>query len=473
MSFLRILVLAPVLLLAAPACGQNDSASQTGDALQKRAPESVGEIKLSFAPVAKRVGPAVVNVNSTRVVNQRVSMLDFFFGEGAQPRGRQRLAQSLGSGVIVRQDGVIVTNYHVVKGAQELTVSLADRREFDAEVLLSDERTDLAVLKIDAGDETLPTLDFSMSSNLEVGDLVMAVGNPFGVGQTVTQGIVSALARTDVGLTDYSFFIQTDAAINPGNSGGALVDLNGDLVGVNTAIFSRSGGSNGIGFAIPSELVQRVVESALEDGKIVRPWLGARLQTVTPDLAAALDLSRPQGVLVSEIYEGGPADEAGLEQGDVITSVDGSEVFDEQGVRFLLATRRIGEDAAFKVIRDGGLRDVEFRAETAPEKPAKDERVVENASPLQGLKVANLSPAYADELGLDPLDEGVIVTDVARGSAADYFGFRPGDRLVSLGDTRVESTRNLDRMLQRLEGAKSWPITIERGGRQISRTFRL
>jgi len=471
MPLFRLLFLIPALALAAPACAQ-ESAPAEPEA-ERRAPDSAAEIKLSFAPVAKRAGPAVVNVNSSRVVNQRLSMWDFFFGEGAQPRARQRIAQSLGSGVIVRDDGVIVTNNHVVRGAQQLTVSLADRREYEAEVLLSDERTDLAVLKIDVGDETLPALEFAPSAELEVGDLVMAIGNPFGVGQTVTQGIVSALARTDVGLTDYSFFIQTDAAINPGNSGGALVDLSGNLVGVNTAIFSRSGGSNGVGFAIPSELVERVVESALEDGKLVRPWVGARLQTVTPDLAASLDLERPQGVLVSEIYEDGPADAAGVETGDVITAIDGSSVFDEQGVRFLLATRRLGEDAELTVIRGGETLSLDVEAAAPPEEPRRDERVIESASPMRGLKVANLSPAFAEELGLDPLDSGVIVTDVARGSAADYFGFQPGDILISIGDGAVESTAALERRLQRMEGAQNWPITIERNGRELSRVFRL
>jgi len=451
------------ILIAIPA-----QAKQLPD---REVPRSLAEVQLSFAPVVKQAAPAVVNVNSTRMVRQRTSMFDFFFGENARPRNR--LAQSLGSGVIVSEDGVIVTNYHVVRGAQQLTVSLADRREFEAEVLLSDERTDLAVLKIDAGDEALPRLEFAPSSDLEVGDIVMAIGNPFGVGQTVTQGIVSALARTDVGLTDYSFFIQTDAAVNPGNSGGALIDLQGRLVGVNTAIFSRSGGSNGVGFAIPSELVQRVAESAQEDGKIVRPWLGARLQTVTPDLAGTLDLSRPQGVVVTELYPDSPAEEAGLRTGDVILSLDGSEVFDEQGVRFLLATRRVGEEAKVRLTRNGEAIELPLTAEAPPERPARDIRVIETASPLRGLKVANLSPAYAEELGLDPLERGVIVIDVARGTEADYFGFRPGDKIIALGDETVRRAGNLDTIVDARQGERLWEITIERNGQRITRNVRI
>ena len=266
---------------------------------QPAVPESQAQIQLSFAPVVREAAPAVVNVYSRRTVRSRdVSIFDFMFG-GQFGAPRERDEQSLGSGVIVDPSGVIVTNNHVVEGAQELKVVLSDRREFDAKLLLADERTDLAVLQIQASD--LPALEYARSSRLEVGDLVLAIGNPFGVGQSVTSGIVSALARTDVGITDYSFFIQTDAAVNPGNSGGALVDMSGRLVGVNTAIFSRSGDSSGIGFAIPSELVQRVVETAREGGEVIRPWLGASVQPVTPALAASMGLLRPQGALVNRV----------------------------------------------------------------------------------------------------------------------------------------------------------------------------
>ncbi len=461
-TLFRAAILTPLLLISLPASGQQS---------EKRPPASASEMTLSFAPVSKRAAPAVVNVNSSRVVRTRPTMFDLFFGEGAAPRNQ--IAQSLGSGVIVDPDGVIVTNNHVVQGAQELTVSLADRREFDAEVLLSDERTDLAILKIDAGGEPLPYLDFAPSNALEVGDLVLAIGNPFGVGQTVTQGIVSALARTDVGLSDYNFFIQTDAAINPGNSGGALLNMDGDVVGINTAIFSRSGGSNGIGFAIPSEMVQTVVQSALNGGEIVRPWLGASLQAVTSDLAQGLSLSRPKGALVTGVYDGGPANDAGLEQGDIVTAIDDSPVNNEQGVRFLLATRSVGDTAMLTVIRDGREQELRLRAEAPSDSPQPDKRLLEASTPLQGATVANLSPAYAEKLGLDPMMSGVIVTKIVRGSAADYFGFQPGDKLVQLGEERVETTESLSDFLNDSEGARTWPVAIERGGRQISRTFRL
>jgi S1-C subfamily serine protease len=279
---LRVLLTVVVLVFAA-----------TGSRAETAVPQSRPEVQLSFAPIVKRTAPAVVNVYAKRIERQQESGLladpffRRFFGEdGNFGRPRERVANSLGSGVIVDATGYIVTNNHVIANGSDIRVVLSDRREFEAKLLLADERTDLAVLKIDAGDEELPILPLSDSDNLEVGDLVLAIGNPFGVGQTVTSGIVSALARTQVGITDYQFFIQTDAAINPGNSGGALVDMNGELVGINTAIFSRSGGSIGIGFSIPSNMVNTVVATAKSgSNKIKRPWLGVELQDVTPDVA--------------------------------------------------------------------------------------------------------------------------------------------------------------------------------------------
>src|SRR5690606_14400083 len=239
---------------------------------------------------------------------------------------RDRVERSLGSGVIVSRDGIVVTNNHVVGEGAEILVVLSDKREYEAKVLLADERTDLAILKIDTGGRDLPVIEFRDSDELEVGDMVLAIGNPFGVGQTVTSGIVSAVARTNVGVSDYQFFIQTDAAINPGNSGGALVTLDGKLVGVNTAIFSNSGGYMGIGFAIPSNMVGAVVAAALSDGQVVRPWIGASGQAVTSDVARSLGLDRPIGVLIDQIYKGGPADNAGLKVGDIVTHVGGFEI---------------------------------------------------------------------------------------------------------------------------------------------------
>ena len=287
----------------------------TAPAQERRVPNAA-ELRLSYAPVVQRVAPAVVNVYAAKTVQTRNPLFDdpifrrFF---GVPGGGGPQVQRSLGSGVLVDASGLVVTNYHVIEGADEMKVSLADKREFEATLVLKDPRSDLAVLRIKDSQERFPFLDFANSDALQVGDVVLAIGNPFGVGQTVTHGIVSALARTQVGITDYQFFIQTDAAINPGNSGGALVDLTGQLVGINTAIFSRSGGSQGIGFAIPANMVRVVVASAKGGGGAVkRPWLGAKLQAVTPEIADSMGLKRPAGALVTSVVPNGPAARAGL-----------------------------------------------------------------------------------------------------------------------------------------------------------------
>ncbi len=317
-------------------------------------------MKQSFAPVVKRAAPAVVNVYVSRKVKQIVSPFaddPFFsrlFGDNfGIPR--ERIQNSLGSGVLVSPDGLAVTNNHVIQGSgeAEITVALSDGREFPAKVILKDERTDLVVLRLDAKGETFPALDFADSDSLEVGDIVLAIGDPFGVGQTVTSGIVSALARTQVGISDYQFFIQTDAAINPGNSGGALVDMDGRLAGINTAIFSRSGGSHGIGFAIPSNMVRLVVQAAVQGGKVQRPWFGASLQPVTSELADSLGLDRPGGALIKEVHAKGPAAKAGLQAGDVVVSVDGKPVQDPQAFQYRFATKGLGGSCELGLVRAG------------------------------------------------------------------------------------------------------------------------
>ncbi len=444
----------------------------------KKPPQSAPQVQLSYAPIVKRAAPAVVNVYSRRVVKRAATPFanDPFFGR-LFGRGffgpQERVQQSLGSGVIVGADGVIVTNNHVVNGADELRVVLADRREFDAKLLLSDKQADLAVLKIDVGDEALPIMHYHNDDDAEVGDLVLAIGNPFGVGQTVTGGIVSALARTDVGASDYSYFIQTDAAINPGNSGGALVDMNGDLLGVNTVIVSRSGGSNGIGFAIPVAMVARVVEAAINGGKVVRPWFGARLQTVDRDLAASLGLARPHGALVSEIYPGGPAARAGILRGDVVAAIDGHEINSEQGLRFRLATHAINERVPVAIIREGEKKTVKLKAKAAPEIPKRNETVLEGINPLAGARVANLSPALAQEIRLDEFSEGVVILDVDSNSPARYYGLRSGDIVLTIGDEDVPSVKRLTALLAAEDGAPRWPVAIRRGGKRIATVIRM
>src|SRR6266436_5300530 len=348
-----------VILAWAPAMGQ-----------EVRVPSSAGEIRLSYAPVVKRVAPAVVNVYAARVVENRFPMFDDpifrrFFGGGSP---REQVQRSLGSGVIVDPAGLVVTNFHVIENADQIKVSLADKREFEADIVLKDLHSDLAVLRLKDTRERFAAIDLGDSDALAVGDVVLAIGNPFGVGQTVTHGIVSAVARTQVGITDYQFFIQTDAAINPGNSGGALVDATGRLVGINTAIFSRSGGSQGIGFAIPANMVRVVVTSARGGGSAVkRPWLGARLQTVTSEIAESLGLKRPTGALVASLTAGSPAARAGLKTGDLITSIDGQEVEDPNAFDYRFATKSLGGSARVGIVRSGREAAITVALEPLPD----------------------------------------------------------------------------------------------------------
>lgn len=437
-------------------------------------PASRAEIQLSFAPVAKRAAPAVVNIHAMRMVRQTHPFFDDpffrrFFGEGFGIPS-ERAQRSLGSGVIVNPSGIVVTNHHVIEGAEAIRVALADRREFDAEVLLRDPRSDLAVLRIKNGRERFPVIEFGDSDQLEVGDIVLAIGNPFGVGQTVTQGIVSAVARTQIGVTDYQFFIQTDAAINPGNSGGALVDMAGRLVGINTAIYSRTGGSLGIGFAIPVNMVRVVVDSARAGSPVVRrPWLGATLQEVTPDIAESLGLKRPAGALVANVSPNSPASQAGLRPGDVIVAIDGQSVEDPKAFEFRFVTRPLGSKAQLTIERAGRTVSTTVTLEAAPEAP-REEVVIRSRSPFAGVKVANLSPALAEELRLDPTAEGVVIVEVASGSTADVLGFRPGDIVAAVNNERIAKSRDLERVAAK--AAPQWDITIVRGGRQINVTFR-
>src|SRR5215469_14896585 len=343
-------------------------------AQQRAAPESQVAIKQSFAPVVKKAAPAVVNVYVQHRVEQTVSpFLDDpffrqFFGDSfGIPR--ERIQNSLGSGVLVSPEGLVVTNNHVIQGSgeAEITVALSDGREFPAEIILKDEQSDLAILRLDAKGVQFPSIVFSDSDTLEVGDLVLAIGDPFGVGQTVTSGIVSALARTQVGISDYQFFIQTDAAINPGNSGGPLVDMDGKLVGINTAIFSRSGGSHGIGFAIPANMVRVVVASAKSGGgSVKRPWLGANLQAVTPDLSKEFDLKRPAGALVANVAAGGPAARAGLKTGDLIVAVDGQDVDDVNAFDYRFATKPLGGQAQLGILRQGRSMTLPIALQSLP-----------------------------------------------------------------------------------------------------------
>jgi Do/DeqQ family serine protease len=441
-------------------------------AAQQRFVPTQGELRASYAPVVQRVAPAVVNVYAAKMVrNQNPLFEDPIFRRffGVPGNGGNQLQRSLGSGVIVDAGGLVVTNVHVIEGADEVKVSLADKREFEAEIVLKDKRSDLAVLKLKDSHERFPHLEFANSDALAVGDVVLAIGNPFGVGQTVTHGIVSALARTKVGITDYQFFIQTDAAINPGNSGGALVDLDGRLVGINTAIFSRSGGSQGIGFAIPANMVHVVVASAEHGGKAVeRPWLGARLQAVTPDIADSLGIKTPTGALVASVDRNSPAAQAGVKAGDLILSIDKQQVDDPNAFDYRFATKPLGGKAELGLMRAGKELSVQVALRLAPESP-RDELTIRSRSPFSGAKIANLSPALADELQLRNVDQGVVILDVDNGSYASNVGFRRGDVILAVNGEKIGKTGDLSRLTE--TPTRTWRILLNRGGQKISAVF--
>jgi Do/DeqQ family serine protease len=457
---LRSIALAFALCFASAAVAP----AQTAD---KTVPPSLAELRFSFAPVVKKVQPAVVNVYASRVEHAPRNPLSDdpifrqFFGLQGQ---ESRVAQSLGSGVIVDPSGLVVTNHHVIDGMTDVKVALSDRREFPAKIVLSDPRTDLAVLQIDSK-ERFPVLELGDSDAIEVGDIVLAIGDPFGVGQTVTQGIVSALARTRVGINDYGFFIQTDAAINPGNSGGALVDLDGKLIGINSAIVSRSGGSVGIGFAIPVSMVKSVIYAAEHGGGVHRPWLGASLQDVTKDIADSLGLDRPAGALVANVRPDGPAARAGLKRGDVVTAVDGRSVDDAGGVGFRLGVKPLGGTATISALRGGKPVTAEVKLIAAPETPPRDAIRIASRSPFQGALVENVSPALAEELSLDNVEDGVVVAEAPADSLAASLGLQKGDLVLEVNGVKIATTHDLETAAALRPSV--WELAIGRAGQVI------
>jgi Do/DeqQ family serine protease len=450
------------------------AATSGGIVAARQVPQSREQIALSFAPIVREAAPAVVNIFTTKrgarsPLDSLLSdpFFDLFFEHRGPLAAQRPPQQSLGSGVIVRADGLIVTNHHVIEDAEQIMVVLSDRREYDAEILGDDATADLALLRIDTGGERLPALPPGDSDNLEVGDLVLAIGNPFGIGMTVTSGIVSALARTTPDIGADLSFIQTDAAINPGNSGGALVTLDGRLAGINTAIFSQTGGSIGIGFAIPVNLVKALIR-AVEGGgdELARAWLGARVQPVDADLAATLGLRRPVGVLVSRVHPEGPAARAGLAQGDVVLAVDGAEVVDGRSLNFRLAVGEVGEAAELDVWREGARTTMRLELETPPYDPPPQVTTLTGRHALAGATVANLSPGLNEELGFDLFKRGVVVIGVERGSDAARLRFRRSDIITRLAGERIERVERLSEVVR--ERSLPWQLEVERGGRPLA-----
>lgn len=440
----------------------------------KTVPADQADMQLSFAPLVKQTANAVVNVYAERLVQRRSPFAgDPFFEEffGQRMPNRTEKQSSLGSGVIVGEDGFVVTNNHVIEGADDIKVALADGREFASKIVLKDDRLDLAVLKIE-GSEPFKAVPIGDSDAVEVGDLVLAIGNPFGVGQTVTSGIVSALARNQVTPGDFGFFIQTDASINPGNSGGGLINMRGELIGINTAIFSRGGGSNGVGFAIPANLVKAFVASA-EGGSssFIRPYIGATFEPVTSDVAEALGLDRARGALVSAVAEGGPAEKAGMKAGQVVIAVNDIPVEHPDALGYRLTTVGIGHDAKITVTEGGDTSDITLKLDQAPETAPRDERLIEGRNPFAGAVVANLSPRLADELRMGGKTvKGVVVTAVNRGSPAARIGLAPKDIIIEVNGTAIDSSETLETLA--LADAAFWRVEIERDGQRIRQFLR-
>ena len=473
----RLIRIAAALLLVCvvgqPLAHAQDSTAAPLEKTGKRTPFGRAEMELSFAPLVRETAPAVVNVYASKQVEARQSpfmgdpFFERFFGMREAP---QRARSSLGSGVIVNGSGIVVTNYHVIRDADAIKIATSDGREFESRVLLKVEEVDLAVLKID-GDGTFPSLGMGNSDALEVGDLVLAIGNPFGVGQTTTSGIVSALARSHIGVSDFGFFIQTDAAINPGNSGGALINMSGQLVGINTAIFSRSGGSIGIGFAIPSNMVRAVVQSAMNGAEsFERPYIGASFEPVTAQIAEALGMERPSGALISKVEEGGPAAQAGLKPGDVILSLNGAAIEHVDALGYRLATQSIGSPVTLSVLRQGKIVEISTTLAKTPEDKAESDIVIEGRSPFAGATIAALTPRLASRLRLASGTTGVAVVKLERTAPAAGFGLRRGDIVREVNGTVIEKPSDL--AAAAAEDTRWWRFTIERGGRLMRQTLR-
>jgi serine protease Do len=434
----------------------------------------------SFAAVAKQVTPVVVNISTTRVIQtpsfQSPSEQDpffRFFGDEFFKQfevPRQRREQSLGSGVIVRSDGYILTNNHVVEKASEIKVLLSDKRDFKGKIIGTDPKTDLAIVKIDV--KNLPTIPWADSDRLQVGDYVLAVGNPFGLNQTVTMGIVSAVGRANVGIADYEDFIQTDAAINPGNSGGALVNVRGELVGINTAIFSESGGYMGIGFAIPSNMAKAVMDSLLKTGKVSRGWLGVTIQELTPALSKEFGLHDSEGALVTDVMEDSPAKKAGLQPRDVIISYDGRPAENPGHLRNMVASTPLGKTVTVKLIRDKKPLEVDVKVTELPKELASTGGDIESSGSLEGtvfegVEVHDLTPDLARGMGYPSSEKGVVITKVEPGSPADDAGLAEGDMILELNKQRIRTVRDYHRAVARLQKDQAVLLWLNRQGRRI------
>ncbi|WP_273788263.1 MULTISPECIES: DegQ family serine endoprotease [Bartonella] len=445
------------------------------DHVYAHVPQTQTEITLSFAPLVKKTVPSVVNIYAARQIRARSPFegdpfFEQFFGR-FQNKFPVRKQSSLGSGVIVDSRGLIVTNYHVIKDASEIKVAFSDGREFESKIVLKDEATDIAILEVEEKDAQFPVLSLGNSDAVEVGDLVLAIGNPFGVGQTVTSGIVSAQARTRVGISDFDFFIQTDAAINPGNSGGALIDMKGQLIGINTAIYSRSGGSVGIGFAIPVNLVKVMLDTVKRGGKyFVPPYIGASFQNVTPDIAGGLGLERPYGALIIEVIKDSPAEKAGLKVGDVILSVQGVRVDSPDSLGYRLMTADVEHSLALEYLRNGKTLKTQITVSSISETAFLKSEKITGDSPLAGAEVLDLTPQNSRRFHLPISAKGVVITNLDDMSNAAGI-FQSGDILRVVNGHKIQTVHQLKKVLMQAR-SRTWQLEYERDGMYIRQFIR-
>ncbi|MEW6109073.1 MAG: DegQ family serine endoprotease [Nitrospirota bacterium] len=443
-------------------------------------PKQIIETSRAFSEIASSISPSVVNISTTKVVRRDVApflddpFFDFFnpFRDFKMPKKWKE--QSLGSGVIVSADGYIITNNHVVEQADEIRVTLFDKRSFKAKIIGADPKTDVAIVKIDA--DNLPSIRWGDSDKLQVGEFVLAIGNPYGLSHTVTMGIISAVGRASVGIADYEDFIQTDAAINPGNSGGPLVNTNGELIGINTAIFSRSGGYQGIGFAVPSNMARLVMEQLVQRGKVTRGWLGVTIQELTPELSQKFGLKNSKGALVGDVAKGSPAEKAGIKRGDIILEFNGRKVQDVGNLRNMVAQSKAGSEISVVILRGGKEYSMkviiaELPKEIAEAVPgeAPEDTTVEG---LTSLTVIELSKEIARQLGLNKEEKGVVVVRVETGSAAEEAGIRKGDVIQEIDRKRVDGLDAYNRIAADISPGDTVLLFINRGGKKFYVTIK-
>ncbi|RJQ51040.1 MAG: DegQ family serine endoprotease [Nitrospiraceae bacterium] len=446
-------------------------------------PKELSGESTAFSEIVKVVSPVVVNISTSKIVERDSSPLPDVFGDRLfdflEPyqRPRKWKEQSLGSGVIVSPDGYILTNAHVVEKADEIQVTLYDQQNFKGKIIGSDPKTDIAVIKISAG--SLPAVKWGDSDHISVGEFVLAFGNPYSLSNTVTMGIVSAVGRANVGIADYENFIQTDAAINPGNSGGPLVNIKGEMIGVNTAIFSRTGGYQGIGFAVPSNMARSVMTQLVKEGKVVRGWIGVNIQNFTPELAREFGLAKSSGALVTEIVKGSPAEKAGLRRGDIIIEVDGKEIRNVETLRNTIAQNRAGSKIRLTVLRDGekitlSATITEFPQDLAQAEPTEPEESFsyqENA--LAGFSVMDLTQEIAKQLDLSKNEKGVIIVKVEPYSAAEDAGLRKGDIIQEINKKSIKTINDFNNIVSRVKKGDTLLLFMNRSGSKFYITLKV